>query len=616
MVNNLLEIRPDDFKDIRDELQREGKDDKIEIKNINVFTAPGKWWRQRWNVRYRFNIKHLFIDGLIAITILLAIVANIFYWIGGSHYFVDKLNVNVYSQSQEIKSAGLTSFVIEYTNDNPFDLQLASLAVKLPKNFNFQDVSRTDYDREKNILFLGDLAPGANGKLTITGRVLGNVNEKQSIYTTFSYYKTNKYGARLWGKFNTNKQFEYSFAGSEFKTSWLAPTQAIAGENFAMQFGLINVAENFDEVYWQVFPANNLKVIDGGESYLDGVWRKYGVTPEEKVTIDSTWQVTGSDLTVPLKLSFYVKYNGEYYLQWQEEKTLVIYNPGLKFTAALTESSIQPGQNLTLNLKFENTGSNNIENISLLLPEDNNVGQWLTASSRQPVIKDGNIIFNNLDFPWFDLLTPGEKREITLALKTNSSFSSADNQISITPKINFEINKNALSLTAAPALAVLENNLGLKSSVRYYSPEGDQLGRGPIPPQVGQTTKYWIFMQVTNDVRDMNDVRLSANLAANVVWTNQTSVTIGKNINYDAATKTVSWALSKVKVNPANISLAFELGLTPSADQRGDVVNLLENITISGTDALTGKRVTHALSDLTTELPISDKIPKGNGVVW
>ena len=36
----------------------------------------------------------------------------------------------------------------------------------------------------------------------------------------------------------------------------------------------------------------------------------------------------------------------------------------------------------------------------------------------------------------------------------------------------------------------------LTPSIRYFSPEGDQLGRGPLPPRVGKVTKYWATMQI------------------------------------------------------------------------------------------------------------------------
>jgi hypothetical protein len=55
---------------------------------------------------------------------------------------------------------------------------------------------------------------------------------------------------------------------------------------------------------------------------------------------------------------------------------------------------------------------------------------------------------------------------------------------------------------ALPALA----------EARYYAATGDQLGVGPLPPKVGETTTYWIVWSIGPFNGDLADVRLAADL--------------------------------------------------------------------------------------------------------
>jgi hypothetical protein len=98
-------------------------------------------------------------------------------------------------------------------------------------------------------------------------------------------------------------------------------------------------------------------------------------------------------------------------------------------------------------------------------------------------------------------------------------------------------------------------------SVRYYAATGDQLGIGPLPPRVGETTRYW--------------VRLSSEAF-------RAHLVLGKNVRFTG------------RKAANNI---FEIELTPDASQKGSVPVLIESA--AGID---------------TNIP-NDQIGKGNGKV-
>src|SRR3989339_1275384 len=139
--------------------------DKAGKKNIivNIFSAPREKLKRRWEVRYKFNKKHLVMDILIALGVLFLIGLNIFWAYGGFHYFFNRLDFSAQLTNEKVVSGATSEIVVQYNNRNKFEIEEAVLSLTFPKYFVLESVDRENYDALNNILVLGDLAPGANG---------------------------------------------------------------------------------------------------------------------------------------------------------------------------------------------------------------------------------------------------------------------------------------------------------------------------------------------------------------------------------------------------------------------------------------------------------------------
>ena len=135
--------------------------------------------------------------------------------------------------------------------------------------------------------------------------------------------------------------------------------------------------------------------------------------------------------------------------------------------------------------------------------------------------------------------------------------------------------------------------LGLKSFVRYFSPEGDPLGAGPLPPEVGRETRVWIFFNVENTFNDVTGAVISAKLPPGAEFTGRTSVFYGGKIAYDAASRAVSWEAGIIPAYAGSgieaPAAGFEVKFTPAPSDRGKTVLILEGAGVSGTDDFTGE---------------------------
>ncbi|MDP3244879.1 MAG: hypothetical protein Q8M83_04465 [bacterium] len=166
-------------------------------------------------------------------------------------------------------------------------------------------------------------------------------------------------------------------------------------------------------------------------------------------------------------------------------------------------------------------------------------------------------------------------------------------------------------------LDVVTPELKVLGQARYFSPEGEQLGRGSLPPKVGKTTKYQIYLSIQRPVVDMEGVKVQAKLPQNVEWDN--FVPLNKEaISYDIMSGILTWNIGKVyasvDLSPIMPVASFRVSLTPDAWQQGQEAVLLEQIKVNGKGILNGVLFKGESPDLTTNLT-GDVQAQGKGVV-
>ena len=129
--------------------------------------------------------------------------------------------------------------------------------------------------------------------------------------------------------------------------------------------------------------------------------------------------------------------------------------------------------------------------------------------------------------------------------------------------------------------------------------------RRKLPPQVGKTTKYWIFVKISNTTNAINDAVLSASLPEGVEFTGKQSTSIGPQIDYDNSTRAISWKYNTLPAN-SQTGLYFEVSVTPSADQIGQNILLTNSLQFSTTDEFTNKKFNFNHPSLTNVLNSND----------
>lgn len=147
---------------------------------------------------------------------------------------------------------------------------------------------------------------------------------------------------------------------------------------------------------------------------------------------------------------------------------------------------------------------------------------------------------------------------------------------------------------------------------RYYTASGDQLGLGPLPPVVGESTRYWILWTLGPFDRSLSDLEYEAQLAPNVRATGKFASTVP--LDFSASEDKVKMTADEVKLAGAgNVVFGYEVELLPTENQRGFFADLVLNNMVSAIDEF-GKPVESSVQSVDTGL-MTDEKAIGKGVV-
>jgi len=155
-------------------------------------------------------------------------------------------------------------------------------------------------------------------------------------------------------------------------------------------------------------------------------------------------------------------------------------------------------------------------------------------------------------------------------------------------------------------LTEVDSRLSLKTFALFYTPQGDQIGVGSVPPVVGNYTAYWLILQVNNTNNKIKDFKLTAKVPANIEFTNIYNVTDGNQIIFNEKTRELEWQIDSVSAFAGIFNAApearIQLALTPTTDQIGKSPILLANIVATATDDATGAFLAASSKDATTAI--------------
>ncbi|MBI5729111.1 MAG: hypothetical protein HY983_02640 [Candidatus Magasanikbacteria bacterium] len=559
-------------------------------------------YHTRYHGIYR-HAKQLFIFDIVLLLLALLMLGTslwLFFWKPG---IADLIELSVSLGGDRIKSGEEVRLTIDYTNHSKQLLTDVALALRLPAGFVINRETTPESMFSNNSTFaIPPVPPGGRGQVMVVGRLWATPQQEENIIGTFSYKQEN----------HTEREQALTSFLLSLPESILLPHLANASSAFpnsALPFTY--TIQNTDGNAVEKIQLNT----GGGTITFDQPGAQtVSLAPKETKTITGRLTVPGKTAAATLSITPMVLANNHPIAQTSVQNAITIVTPNIMSRVQLAEpvAYVEPKQKISVTVKWNNNSPYSLKQQRLrLAPTPGTVDLKTTARENNLKIENGALVADSSNRTALAESGQGSGDTFTVTLTLLPMFATPDDTSSfaLTPTFVGEAAEvpGQLFTEAGEAVRIpLATEVNLKSEVRYYTDDGDQLGRGPLPPTAGGTTKYWILIQFTNAANPLRDAALSIVLPAGVEFTGKQSVTIGPELAYNATSKIVSWRYRLIPAR-SQTGLYFEVAARPTPDQIGKNLILAKDIILNATDDVVGKNFKLTQPPLTNVLGPTDR---------
>jgi hypothetical protein len=507
---------------------------------------------------------------------------------------------------KEVVSGGAATLILSYDNQSKTPLTDVGLTVSFPPHFVPDPTDAGSPWSSSSRFSLADLAPGENGVLKIRGVMYGDVLGEQRFVSTLSFQQ----GQGLLPQ-KIRREHVFSPTRSALSLELLLPSTLFQGEQVTAELratnnGTVDLPAILIEPVW----PEGFSLVQGNPDPSAGWFELERLKAGEASTVTFSGLLPkGDQASFVFRPSFLV--GRERFAQQPIAQTAWLSPSPLAMNYTFSQSILTPGEPLTLDLFFQNVGESTIEQIifSAASPSPFVSAESAFSSTGAMGLSPGTSGLATLAIPILS--------SVPLSLLSTSKPPTATIRITASYNIPENDQKSSRFLLGEQTFRIT-TPLTLRSFGRFSATSGDQIGRGPLPPVVGEETTYWMVLEISGTINDLSGVMLRAPLTERARFTGRQSVSVGGPLSYDPASHELVWRLdslpSSIAPGAGVVSAAFEVGFTPGAEDVGTSPLLLLRPAITAHDQFTGAFVSAAGEPVSTDLA-GDAMAEGLGVV-
>lgn len=557
----------------------------------------------------------------------------------GKGKFGERIELTVTGPTTAASGEDVT-YRIAFANRERIRLDAAALTLQYPEGLRFANATPKPSNEFNNAWSLGSLQPKAGGEISVSGQLIGALDEALTIRATLTYRPEN---------FNYDFQKEATMTTTvgvaNVKLTTTVPLRVVAGKEFRWEIGYENtLATTIERVRIVAEYPDDFTVagVEPAAKERDRLWEFDRLEPGAKGAIAVRGTLKGEPgeaREFQVKVGV-VEDDGSFRLTGETSKLLFLVRSGVTVSLTVNGDIGEPvaawKDRLVFHLVYKNDGDSEVDDASIALTlqgkdrlgDRDDLLDWSTLVDERNGQRSGNVLtWDKRNIAGLERVKPGEGGEITLSVKlrdTPAVKKETDVNFSVVATARSTVGKTAdidAENATADSNAVtvkLSSKVALTAEGRYYSELYEPLGTGPLPPAVGKTTTYRIVWNLTNTTNDLTGATVKTSLPETVLWTGRSSVTAGEALRFDPKTREVVWSISKVPAGSGQLlptlEASFEVSVTPQAADAGTVLVLVRKSTLAATDASTKSTLTAEDGLVTSELE-NDVNAKGKGIV-
>ena len=596
--------------------ETEKKQKSYEVYKEEDLFAPRPGWEE--GRRFLFLAGSGFKIALILLALLAVGVAAVFgylYFNKGAAFDAKKVKVSILGP-ENIQAGDEVSFSVAYKNDSDIVLRDAELIFEWPERSMLAEEFAAPGSLFVKYDF-GTIVPFQEKTVTIKGRIFGLRGEDKTVKALFRYRPE-----------NINSTIEGGAAASvrivstPLSLKLNIPDQAVSDKELNLSIEYQNQSDaDFSDVSIKLaYPSGfNFISADPAPGSGNNIWKLGDIKGKASGAIKINGSFSGAQGEVK---SMYAEIGqlgeGDQFVSYAgTESRTSLASSALVVFQTVNDSrdyATNPGAVLRYKIRYKNTTNYQISNAVILAGVDDkyvNIKSlnipWGAFDART-----NSIIWNSVGVPDLAVLDPKEEGEVSFSISVKPVFLPKD----FSDK-NLTIVSTAKITSAAPPeqLAGLpiegEDRLEAKINTQFsfnekaYYRDGVIENSGPVPPKVGERTTYAISWQLTTTINDVDDVEVTAVIPPTVEWTGIISPA-DADIKYNPENGEVKWLAGKVLAGTGIFmpvrKVDFQVAFTPALVHVGDLINLLSNAVLKGTDSFTGMKIERTASQVNSDL--------------
>lgn len=552
----------------------------------------------------RINFFHLLIFVLI-------IAVGVSYWVYQRQVFSkDILKLEILGP-ETCQAGEEIEYTIKYKNNGNVRLE------NLKFVFEFPESALLSPDQSQRITKeLNDIYPGQEEIFKFQTRLFGKEGDIKTAKVNLTYQPKN-----LKAIYQSQSTFSTKIESVPLTFTFDFPSKVVTAKEVEIS---INYFSNLD------FPLSDLRIkaeypsdFEFLKSKPEGIgkneWEIKMLNKAEGGRIDIAGVVDGeigSRKVFKAELGIWLQ--DKFFVLKETNRGLEIIKPHLAISQQINGAPdyiASPGELLHYEIFFRNIGVEAFENLFLVSDlEGPFESDSINSDSGKINRADGSILWDWRDVSELRYLGPGEegKVEFWVSLKKDWPVRSPADK-------NFVL-KNAVLLSQIRDETETKINSQLVIEQKGYFEDEVFGNSGPIPPQVGRETSYTIIWQIKNYYNDVDNVRVRAVLPLNVSLTGNIFPEEEKEkFTFDSSSREIVWQVGNLNAGIGILSphksLAFQIKLTPSENQRGLVATLINEVQATGEDQFTGMKIKASDSLVDTTLPDDSTASSDKGVI-
>ncbi|MEK7213674.1 MAG: hypothetical protein AAB637_00955 [Patescibacteria group bacterium] len=593
-----------------------------------------EWPREdvKLNTQYKDNsmsfFTKLFIGSIIFFLIALGI--GLYLVFNGSN-IVSANNIDITIGGPVSVAGGEpVSFDIQVSNKNNIKLETVDLSVDFPSGTTDSEDTTKELKTFRELL--NDIEPGGIGQKTIKAVVYGEENSKKEIKVTVEY--------RVKGSnaiFQKEKTFDLLISSSPLTLL----TNSFKEVNSSQEFELsVNMTSNSKEVIKNillkaVYPFGFTFISSDTKPFSDNtVWKIGDIPPGGKKTIKIKGKLDGQDdetrifrfITGAQSVRNEKVIGTEYVSSTQE---VAIKKPFVSVGLSIEGNSDSQEYIGKFNnpIKVEVLYFNNLQTSVI----DGKIHVKLTGTALDKLsVSPDQGVYNSItnEIVW-NQITNKELADISAGEGGRVSFNIIPRDLSnsqktiINPNISIDVNMkgkrnsetNVPENIASSANRRIKISSNLSLSGQVIRSTGPFENTGFIPPKAEQPTTYTIVWTVDNTSSTVTDAEVHSSLPPYVKWIGKINPS-GEDISYNSVDGQIVWRIGNVDTYAFNSShrrqVAFQVSLTPSITQVGQIPVLVNQASITAQDDFTLQTLNNSLGQLNTRFSTDQMFKDGD----